>query len=59
MLGLLLCYLGSQMTIKWLCLIFGISPLGFGTGIHGVRICRETSNPDLKQKNKKVPCKQF
>jgi hypothetical protein len=27
MLGLLLCYLGSQMTIKWLCLIFGITPL--------------------------------
>jgi hypothetical protein len=26
MLGLLLCYLGSQMTIKWLCLIFGITP---------------------------------
>ncbi len=25
MLGLLLCYLGSQMTIKWLCLIFGIT----------------------------------
>ena len=23
MLGLLLCYLGSQMTMKWLCLIFG------------------------------------
>jgi hypothetical protein len=27
MLGLLLCYLGSQMTIKRLCLIFGITPL--------------------------------
>ncbi len=27
MLGLLLCYLGSQMKIKWLCLIFGITPL--------------------------------
>ncbi len=27
MLGLLLCYLGSQMSIKWLCLIFGITPL--------------------------------
>jgi hypothetical protein len=27
MLGLLLCYLGSQMTIKWLCLILGITPL--------------------------------
>jgi len=27
MLGLLLCYLGSQKTIKWLCLIFGITPL--------------------------------
>ena len=27
MLGLLLCYLGSQMTIKWLCLIFGITPM--------------------------------
>jgi hypothetical protein len=27
MLGLLLCYLGSQMTMKWLCLIFGITPL--------------------------------
>jgi hypothetical protein len=27
MLGLLLCHLGSQMTIKWLCLIFGITPL--------------------------------
>ncbi len=27
MLGLLLCYLGSQLTIKWLCLIFGITPL--------------------------------
>ena len=26
MLALLLCYLGSQMTIKWLCLIFGITP---------------------------------
>ncbi len=26
MLGLQLCYLGSQMTIKWLCLIFGITP---------------------------------
>ncbi len=26
MLGLMLCYLGSQMTIKWLCLIFGITP---------------------------------
>ena len=26
MLGLLLCYLGSQMTIKWLFLIFGITP---------------------------------
>ena len=26
MLGLLLCYMGSQMTIKWLCLIFGITP---------------------------------
>jgi hypothetical protein len=26
MLGLLLCYLGSQMTIKWLCLIFVITP---------------------------------
>jgi hypothetical protein len=26
MLGLLLCYLGSQMTMKWLCLIFGITP---------------------------------
>jgi hypothetical protein len=26
MLGLLLCYLGSQMTITWLCLIFGITP---------------------------------
>jgi hypothetical protein len=25
MLGLLLCYLGSQMTIKWLCLVFGIT----------------------------------
>ncbi len=25
-LGLLLCYLGSQMTTKWLCLIFGITP---------------------------------
>ncbi len=27
MLGLLLCYLGSQVTIKWLCLILGITPL--------------------------------
>ncbi len=27
MLGLLLCYLGSQMTIKWLCLIFWHHPL--------------------------------
>ncbi len=27
MLELLLCYLGSQMTIRWLCLIFGITPL--------------------------------
>ena len=27
MLGLLLCYLGSQMTIKWLCLIFGITSM--------------------------------
>ena len=27
MLGLLLCYLGSQMKIKWLCLIFRITPL--------------------------------
>ncbi len=27
MFGLLLCYLGSQMTIKWLWLIFGITPL--------------------------------
>jgi len=27
MLGLLLCYLGSQMTMKWLCLIFGITPM--------------------------------
>ncbi len=27
MLGLLLCYLGSQMLNKWLCLIFGITPL--------------------------------
>ncbi len=27
MLGLLLCYLGSQMTVKWLCWIFGITPL--------------------------------
>jgi hypothetical protein len=26
LLGLLLCYLGSQMTMKWLCLIFGITP---------------------------------
>ena len=26
MLGLLLCYLGSQMTMKWLCLILGITP---------------------------------
>jgi hypothetical protein len=26
MLGLLLCYLGSQMTIKWLRFIFGITP---------------------------------
>ncbi len=26
MLVLLLCYLGSQMSNKWLCLIFGISP---------------------------------
>ena len=26
MLGLLLCYLGSQMPMKWLCLIFGIPP---------------------------------
>jgi hypothetical protein len=26
MLGLLLCYLGSQMSNKWLCLIFGITP---------------------------------
>jgi hypothetical protein len=26
MLGLLLYYLGSQMTMKWLCLIFGITP---------------------------------
>jgi hypothetical protein len=26
MLGLLLCFLGSQMIIKWLCLIFGITP---------------------------------
>ena len=26
MLGLLLCYLGSQMSTKWLCLIFGITP---------------------------------
>jgi hypothetical protein len=26
MVGLLICYLGSQMTIKWLCLIFGITP---------------------------------
>ena len=25
MLGLILCFLGSQMTIKWLCLIFGIT----------------------------------
>jgi len=25
MLGLLLCYLGSQMTMKWICLIFGIT----------------------------------
>jgi len=25
-LGLLLCYLGSQMNLKWLCLIFGITP---------------------------------
>jgi hypothetical protein len=25
-LGFLLCYLGSQMTIKWFCLIFGITP---------------------------------
>ncbi len=24
--GLLLCYLGSQMTMKWLCLNFGITP---------------------------------
>ncbi len=27
MLGLLLCYLGRQMTIKWLCLIFWDHPL--------------------------------
>jgi hypothetical protein len=27
MLGLLLCYLGSQMSNKWLCRIFGITPL--------------------------------
>ncbi len=27
MLGLLLCYLGSQMSNKWLCLIFSITPL--------------------------------
>ncbi len=27
MLGLLLYYLGSQMTLKWLCLIFGINPM--------------------------------
>jgi hypothetical protein len=27
MLRLLLCYLGSQMTIKWLCLILGITHL--------------------------------
>ncbi len=27
MLNLLLCYLGSQMSNKWLCLIFGITPL--------------------------------
>ena len=26
-LGLLLCYLSSQMTIKWLYLIFGITPM--------------------------------
>ena len=26
MLGLLLCYLGSQLSNKWLCLIFGITP---------------------------------
>jgi hypothetical protein len=26
MLGLLLCYLGSQMKMKWMCLIFGITP---------------------------------
>ena len=26
MLGLLMCYLGSQMSNKWLCLIFGITP---------------------------------
>jgi hypothetical protein len=26
MLGLLLCYLGSQMTMKWLCLIFASPP---------------------------------
>jgi hypothetical protein len=26
MLGLLLCYLGSQMSNKWLCLIFDITP---------------------------------
>ena len=25
-LGVLLCYLGSQMNLKWLCLIFGITP---------------------------------
>jgi hypothetical protein len=25
--GAFLCYLGSQMTIKWLCLIFGITSL--------------------------------
>ncbi len=29
MLGLLLCYLGSQMTIKWLCLIFGNAPMPY------------------------------
>jgi hypothetical protein len=27
MLGLLLCYLGSKMTIKWLCLFFGMTPM--------------------------------
>ena len=33
-LGLLLCYLGSQMNLKWLCLIFGITPSACSRILH-------------------------